>query len=256
MEGDHEVEGLHLRNYIQSRFRTRPEDWFRWQFSQFRFPPGARILEIGGGTGELWVRNLKAISPSWQIYISDLSQEMMDTAREKLQKLLPPPACTVCDAQRLPFAGATFHAVIADGVLDQVNNVDRTLTEIEQILARGGCLYASTGGEDHLKELREMVNVVAGQAPYGRSSDQFTIENGARLLGARFPNVERKDYVDRLVFQEAQPIIVYALSESSMASTLTGECLVRFSQLVEQRLAERERIEIISQKGLFRACKT
>jgi cyclopropane fatty-acyl-phospholipid synthase-like methyltransferase len=35
------------------RFSTNPYGWLRWVFDQFDLPPGARVLEVGCGTGQL-----------------------------------------------------------------------------------------------------------------------------------------------------------------------------------------------------------
>jgi ubiquinone/menaquinone biosynthesis C-methylase UbiE len=218
-------------------------------------PTGQRLLEIGSGAGELWNRNLIAAASLSNVHISDLSPEMIYSARDSLSSRLPILTYTIADVRSLPYPEGSFDQVIADGVLDLVSEVDLALNQIDRILAHGGCLYASTGGKEHLKELGEMVNAVAGKARYGRSSDQFTFENGATVLGSRFPRVERLEYIDWLVFQEADPIREYARSESSMASALSGESLDRFSKLIEQLLTEQGEVRITIQKGLFRAWK-
>jgi len=47
------------------------------------------------------------------------------------------------DAARIPFADATFNAVIANHCLEHMDDVDAVLREIGRVIRRGGALYVS-----------------------------------------------------------------------------------------------------------------
>jgi SAM-dependent methyltransferase len=76
-------------------------------------------LEIGGGSG-----NLKAFAP--EVISSDI--------------IYAPWLDTVCDAQRMPFAGSSFSNVVMIDVLHHVENPIYALTEIKRVLRPGGRL--------------------------------------------------------------------------------------------------------------------
>lgn len=75
---------LRARIDLHQRFSTRDEDWHRWLYEQIAIPDGARALEVGCGSAELWKKNLDRLDPSWQLTLSDQSAGMIDSARSVL----------------------------------------------------------------------------------------------------------------------------------------------------------------------------
>lgn len=63
----------------------------------------------------------------------------------------------VADAQALPFADATFDAVIANHMLYHIPDLPRALAEIRRVLKPAGRFYASTIGREHMHELDELI---------------------------------------------------------------------------------------------------
>jgi len=64
----------------EDRWRRRNRGYHGWiaQLHRFQIPPGARVLEIGSGSGHL----LAALEPSFGVGV-DISQKMVDTARSR-----------------------------------------------------------------------------------------------------------------------------------------------------------------------------
>jgi trans-aconitate methyltransferase len=71
---------LRARIDLHQRFSTRDEDWHRWLYEQIAIPDGARVLEVGCGSAELWKKSLDRLDPSWQLTLSDQSAGMIDSA--------------------------------------------------------------------------------------------------------------------------------------------------------------------------------
>ena len=137
-----------------------------------------RVLEVGGGPGELAARIRDDLG--CDVVMVDISPRMVELARERGVD------AQVGDAASLPFADGSFDCVLAAWMLFHLPDVDRGLAELSRLLVPGGRLVATTNGERHMEELR----AVAGSAAWARV---FTRENGAEILGRHFEAVERRD---------------------------------------------------------------
>ena len=246
---------LSTRIQIQRRYSTHPRDWFLWLFDRFQLPPNSRVLELGCGPGDLWLANLNRLPNSWEIALSDLSFGMLHVARERLLEIIPWTTFSLLDVQKVPFEEGYFDAVIGIGLLDQVPERGQALDEIQRVLKPGGVFFSSAGGRSHLQEIEDLVKPFVPDAEFGGDPTRFGLENGAKLLSLWFRPVEIHRYDDRLVFQKANPVIAYCLSESMVKSALTGEKLAAFEQSVEQKLSSQGEIAVTTQKGLFEARK-
>jgi len=152
--------------------------------------PG-RVLEVGGGPGELAARIRDDVG--CDVVMVDISPRMVELARERGVE------AQVGDAASLPFPAGAFDCVLAAWMLFHLPDVDRGLAELSRVLAPGGRLVATTNGERHMEELR----AVAGKASWDRV---FTRENGAEILGRHFEDVERRD-VDGWVTIEDDEVV-------------------------------------------------
>jgi SAM-dependent methyltransferase len=137
-----------------------------------------RVLEVGGGPGELAARIGDELG--CEVVMVDISPRMVELARERGVD------AQVGDATCLPFADGSFDCVVAAWMLFHLPDIDCGLAELSRVLAPGRRLVAVTNGERHMEELR----AIAGSAAWDRT---FTRENGAELIGRHFDHVERRD---------------------------------------------------------------
>jgi SAM-dependent methyltransferase len=138
----------------------------------------SRVLEVGGGPGELAARVSSELS--CDVTMLDVSPRMVELAVERGVD------ARVGDVQELPFDDESFDCTLAAWMLFHVPDLDRGVAELARVLRPGGRLVAVTNGEDHMRELRE----IAGAAAWARP---FTRENGAAVLSRHFGDVERRD---------------------------------------------------------------
>ena len=54
----HTSTNLNTRIQLHERFSTNPTDWQRWVFDQLAIPAGSHVLELGTGSGQIWLHNL------------------------------------------------------------------------------------------------------------------------------------------------------------------------------------------------------
>jgi SAM-dependent methyltransferase len=137
-----------------------------------------RVLEVGGGPGELAARIRDEVG--CDVVLVDISPRMVQLARQRGVD------AQVGDAASLPFGDGSFDCVLAAWMLFHLPDIDRGLAELSRVLAPGGRLVAVTNGERHMEELRLLV----GKAAWDRV---FTRENGAEILERHFETVERRD---------------------------------------------------------------
>jgi SAM-dependent methyltransferase len=137
-----------------------------------------RVLEVGGGPGELAVRIADELGS--ETIMIDISPRMVELARARAVD------ARVDDIQSLPFDSESFDCVVAAWVLFHLPDLDAGVAELARVLRPGGRLVAVTNGEDHMRGLREL----AGSLQWERT---FTRENGGDILGRHFTCVERRD---------------------------------------------------------------
>ncbi len=243
---------LNDRIRIHVRFSTNRYGWHPWVFDQIKLPEHAFVLELGCGPGRLWKENLGRIPTGWEIMLTDFSPGMLEEARRNLAGVRRF-AFEVADAQALPFNDAGFDAVIANHMLYHVPDRARALAEIQRVLKPTGHFYATTVGETHLRELRDLaVSFDPALVGWGGSpAHGFRLENGAAQLAPFFDHVALQRYDDALVVTEAEPIVAFVAS-SDAHGLLNGVQRVEFTQFVECQLqAQGGAIRIAKDSGMF-----
>ena len=93
-----------------------------------------RVLELGVGTGA----NLGYYAPEVRVTGVDPSSRMLDRARRRADRLGISVELVAAGAERLPFADATFDAVVATFVFCSVAEPRRGVEEARRVLKPGG----------------------------------------------------------------------------------------------------------------------
>ena len=245
---------LTARQLLHTRFSTSPLSWHRWVFDQLDIPPNAEILELGCGSGVLWLENRERIPSGWRITLSDFSEGMLDAARKNLGS--DRFRYMVVDAQDIPFPDASLDTIIADHMLYHVPDLGRGLSEIRRVLRPGGRLYTATNGLAHMQELDELlgrVGLPTMESQRSSAMSSFDLENGAEALSAWFPQVELRRRDDGLSVTEVEPIVDYILSSSDTLHT--EEQLADVRRIVGKEIARGGAYHISKCAGMFIARK-
>ena len=121
------------------------EPLFRWVFypriaaviRSLKIPPGARVLEVGVGTG----LSLDAYPPHAQVVGLDLAEDMLAKAQEKInQHGWRHIQVRRGDAQNLDFPDDNFDFVMAYHVVSVVPEPKRMMTEMHRVCRPGGTI--------------------------------------------------------------------------------------------------------------------
>ena len=246
---------LNARIQLHDRFSTNKYGWHRWVFNQLSLSPESHILELGCGTGLLWLENLNRVPRDWGITLSDLSPGMLQEAQRSLRDSQRHFDFGVIDAQAIPFEDDIFDAVIANHVLYHVPDRTKAFSEIRRVLRPGGRFYASTVGRAHLRELYELVHRFDPRADlWGTQvSESFLLENGLDQLSEWFYRITLHRYEDALVITEAKPLVAYVLSSAAKSALVGKE--PEFIEFVERELALHDAIYVTKDSGLFEALR-
>lgn len=102
-------------------------------FEHCRFKPGAKILEIGTGTGE-YAKGLSGCGSS--LFCTDISPKMLGKAIAKVAKQ-DNIHFFVSDIEQLPARNEVFDAVVGNAVLHHLD-IEKTLPELFRVLKKGG----------------------------------------------------------------------------------------------------------------------
>jgi ubiquinone/menaquinone biosynthesis C-methylase UbiE len=116
-------------------------------FSRYALPRGARILDLGCGTGEATLR-LAAMFPGAEAVIGvDLMPELLSVARERVQEGVGIVTFEQGDGFALRFPDEYFDLVVCRHVTQMVPQPERMLREIHRVLRRGA--WAHVLSEDY-----------------------------------------------------------------------------------------------------------
>jgi malonyl-CoA O-methyltransferase len=118
-----------------------------------RIAPRA-LLDLGAGRG----RAAKALSRRFagaEIVESDLAFRMLRPADGVFARWFGRRRGVCADAERLPFASASFDLIFSSLMLQWCNDPETVFTEIRRVLRPSGLVIFSTLGPDTLRELRE-----------------------------------------------------------------------------------------------------
>jgi SAM-dependent methyltransferase len=145
----------------------------------------ARVVEVGPGEGELAERVRNELG--CDVVAIDQSERMVELTRARGIDAL------VGDVQDLPFADGEFDCAVAAWMLYHVGDVERALGELARVLCPGGRLVAVTNSRDHLRELKDLLDV-----DWGPST--FDADDAEQFLARHFARVERRPAAGRLNF--------------------------------------------------------
>lgn len=97
--------------------------------------PGARVLDVGCGVGQVVARLNEA---GFEAYGVDVSQPNI----ERASKICP--RCQLYDGKKLPFADSHFASVGALNVLEHVDEPEAFITDLVRVVAPGGRIVISS----------------------------------------------------------------------------------------------------------------
>lgn len=114
--------------------------WKAYAVAVAAVQPGMKVLDIAGGTGDLARAFATRAGAQGCVVLSDINETMLRVGRDRLldQGVVVPTAA--CDAERLPFADASFDLVSVAFGLRNMTRKPEALVEMARVLRPGGRL--------------------------------------------------------------------------------------------------------------------
>jgi demethylmenaquinone methyltransferase/2-methoxy-6-polyprenyl-1,4-benzoquinol methylase len=116
--------------------------WKRFTLSLTGLKAGQRALDVAGGTGDLALGLLRQVGKGGRVVLSDINPSMLRIGRDRLLDagFAGNADCLIADAERLPFADASFDCVTIGFGLRNVTDKAAALASMHRVLKPGGQL--------------------------------------------------------------------------------------------------------------------
>lgn|ERR1022692_3222207 len=154
--------------------------------------PGARILDLGAGTGAV---TGEALARGGRVTAIDAAPAMI----ARLRRDYPRAEAAIMDAHELDFPDASFDVVVASFVIHLLDDPDAAAREVRRVLVRGGLFALTVPGEPPGSEppepqipslWTEFSQYLAPGGGMGRPLDASALLSGAGFAGAAAQPIE------------------------------------------------------------------
>ena len=201
--------GLNTRIAFHDMYSTNKYGYGNWILSNYEISEGAKVLEVGCGTANIWVGHDDLIAKCELLTLTDMSEGMLSTARENIGERKNV-AYALADIQDIPFEDDSFDAVIANSMLYHVPNIECGIREVRRVLRNEGVFYCATYGENNFTDVLADWFELDGES--FRPNHNFTMQNGEQKLKEVFTNVEANFYEDSLHITNIEDLTDYLRS--------------------------------------------
>jgi demethylmenaquinone methyltransferase/2-methoxy-6-polyprenyl-1,4-benzoquinol methylase len=116
--------------------------WKRYTLSQTGLKPGQSALDVAGGTGDLAMGMARQVGPTGRVVLSDINEAMLARGRDRLLDagVTGNVEFSLANAEKLPFADASFDVVTIGFGLRNVTDKPAALRSMCRVLKPGGQL--------------------------------------------------------------------------------------------------------------------
>ena len=205
--------GLSTRLSFHDKCSTNKQGYGNWIVSNYKIEDGMKALELGCGTGSIWMGRDELLEKCGKLVLTDLSEGMLETAKINIGER-DNVEYRHADIQDLPFEDGSFDVVIAHSMLYHVPDLKKGLQEVRRVLKKGGTFYCATLGENNFVEKLAEWFELGGES--FKPNHNFTMQNGGEKLGAEFTDVRSEIYKDSLHITDVEDLVEYIRSLGSL----------------------------------------
>jgi phosphatidylethanolamine/phosphatidyl-N-methylethanolamine N-methyltransferase len=175
-----------------ARVYDRGFDWAlgpgrRQAVSSLSVLSGERVLEVGVGTG----LSLPYYPRDCRVTGVDISEEMLDQARERAAELGRDVDLRLMDARSLAFPDESFDHVLAPYVISVVPEPDRVMAEIRRVCAPHGTVTVVNHFASPSTPLRQLERVLSPLSQWIGFRLDLPVETVTRASGLAVVRIEK-----------------------------------------------------------------
>jgi SAM-dependent methyltransferase len=120
------------------KLAERLAGWRLEDYSRLDVKPGAAVLDVGCGAGEVSLELARLVGPDGHVCAVDVSEAMIAAAKTSAKKAGVSIDLRVASAYALPFPDEHFDAVRAERVFQHLDDPARALAEMLRVTRKGG----------------------------------------------------------------------------------------------------------------------
>lgn len=241
-------------------YSTSSQSWMDWIYERLALQPGETVLELGCGTGLLWMERTHLLPEGLRLLLTDRSGEMLEQTRRNLAPYERELSARhiqieyrILDANALELPPASYDRIIANHMLYHVERRDACLAAISQALKPDGAFYCSTVGDTHMQELHRLVLDFDSriEMPFQSLTGSFHLENAAPQLSRHFAHVQRQDQDNDLIVDDPQAIYDYIYSYPGNAPLILEQRGQELLAMIRDKLNREGAMFIHKSAGMF-----
>lgn len=244
-------------------YSTSKVPWFAWVLEGLELKPGMKILELGCGTGALWIQQRESLPEDLEILLTDSSEGMLESAREVLKPFKAYFAKkNICfrfqklAAEDFVATEEKYDRIIANHMLYHVagDKRPRLLENCAKSLKKTGMFYASTVGRTHMREMFDLQKAFDSRMnPPGWFSEGFELENGGEQLQKAFAKVTMEEQENDLLVPDPEVLYHYIESLPGSNGKIVSERGDEFLRFLKDKISPETPFFCHKSTGAFRA---
>lgn len=170
--------------------------------------PGARICELGPGTGWL-VEDMQATFPDARLYALDLSHNVVRNTHDTFDGHV---RTVLGDMERLPFRPQSLDCIVTCWTLYFMRDLDAALAGMRDCIRSGGLFVTATVAPDHMLEFDQTAAEAVRRA-LGRERDpdlsaNFNADTALAPLRRAFSHVDVREYHGELILPDVATAMI------------------------------------------------
>lgn len=251
--------GLNSRIEFYKEYGEKPENWYPWISQQINIAEDDVVLELGCGSGKLWEEGDWSLESYENIYLSDVSDEMLRKARNNLHNTSPNISYMQIDTHHIPFDDNKFDVIIANHVLHIVDDLEKSLQEIRRVLTDDGALYTTTKSYGNMEGIDQAISR-AGVSDSINQVSQFALEHAGASLKGYFSDVQKNTFREIIQIEEIAPIVSFIETKLNLTTSERENLIEHLQKELKRSKAPSNPLEpplLTFQKrmGLYKATK-